>query len=175
MSQRGVVMSRLDEIRRKGFTRTSTVVEVEDCEVLNWNRELLIKDSKRGFYSTYKVLPFANWLVNVETVNIESLEDIEITVLFDKYCLYAVDVLTQKQLKAGVCYTDTLLYCDSQRKRYTVGLQKNSINIVEGKGYEKFYDECCDVKEEHTETEFIENTTEAVRNAHLTASLFKNK
>ena len=119
MSQRGVVMSRLDEIRRKGFTRTSTIVEVEDCEVLNWNKELLIKDSKRSFYSTYKVLPFANWLVSVETVNIESLEDKEITVLFDKYCLYAVNILTQKLLKSKACYTDTILYCESQKKKYT--------------------------------------------------------
>lgn len=166
-------MNRLEAIKRRVFVEASSIVEVEDVEVLDWNKSLIVDENKPWQLKIAKLPSFPNWLFNIEKVDVKSSSNEELSVLFDKYALYLIGCSKKMQLNS-YSYVSVISYIEGQKKRLTNSSKrsKSSNDVIELNDYQKFYSECCGNVVNQSEQRTKDS--EAIQNAHNVASLFKN-
>lgn len=104
-------------LKKREASKSSYVVEVEDVDVVKWNRNF-IKTCTKELRS--EVMPtFGSYLKYIERVDIDSVDDKELTVLFDKYFLYCCFYNKRFKFYFNGNYIDAVGYCNKEFKRYT--------------------------------------------------------
>lgn len=163
-------MNRLEALKQRGFTKACEEVSVDDIEILNWNKEQIKKDAalKASINSRYLFLiPFGAWLSKVEKVNVDDLDDRDLSILFDKYCLYYIYSLTEKNCeRRNRNYVDVVSYCEREKYRLTHDVKIKTLKFVPL--YDTVNMDLILNNGFHTDT-----SIDAVLNARLMAQQFK--
>lgn len=130
-------MSKLDEIKRKGFT-SDVDVEVNVLQY-NWNKDRFtsnlprnaekIKAMLRAEYSKVPFVNFNTWILLYKEVDIDSLTRQQLDVYFDEYKLYYLTMNINGRLNKEFSEYSLEDYFNAEVREFTkVG---NKINLVD--------------------------------------------